>query len=131
MAILEKDVSLSNVYWWNLPVDFDWVDFHQAVDVFRQLAAEAEQPVTIVARPEGDLPTGNAIPHLSRLFNVLKSLASIQSFIIVLNNQHPISKMLMQVISRVYGVPDNFVIVSTVEQALTKIQTSQGIEVNN
>lgn len=122
MSVLERDVSLGHVFWWSPPIGFTWVDFHQAVDEIKELSAEILHPMTIVAHPQGDLPRGNAIPHLGRLFNLLKTSDVIHCFVIVLDSQHPVSKMLMPMVLRVYGVPDKFVMVQTLEQALAEIE---------
>lgn len=122
MSVLERDVSLGHVFWWRPPIGFTWVDFHQAVDEIKELSAEIHHPTTIVVHPQGDLPRGNAIPHLERLFNLLKTSDVIHCFVIVLDSQHPFSKMLMPMVLRVYGVPDKFVMVQTLEQALAEIE---------
>ena len=121
MIMLKKDASLDNVFWWRPPTGFTWVDFHQAVDDIKKLGAEIHHPITIVVHPQGDLPRGNAIPHLGRLFNLLKTSDAIQCFVIILDSQHPVSQMLMPIISQVYGVPSKFVMVQSLEQALVEI----------
>ena len=122
MSVLKRDVSRDDVFWWKPLTGFTWVDFHQAVDEIEELSAETRHQTTIVVNPQGDLPRGNAIPHLGRLFNLLKTSDVIHCFVIVLNSQHPVSKMLMPMVLRVYGVPDKFVMVQTLEQAGAEIQ---------
>lgn len=131
MTILEKDPSLHNVFWWKPPAHFSWMDFHRAIDDMRGLMSNVAQPVIIAAQPQGDLPAGNAIPHLKRLFALLKTQDSIRYFVIVLDNQQTISKALMLIVLRIYGVPDKFIMVPTLEDAIGMIEVYIDAEVNN
>ena len=131
MTILEKDTSLHNIYWWKPPAGFGWIDFHRAVDDMSSLMSEVAQPVIIVAQPQGDLPAGNAIPHLKRLFALLKAQDTIRYFVIILDNQQPVSKALMLIVLRIYGIPDKFIMVPTLKDAIGMIEVYIDAGANN
>lgn len=118
MPLLTQDTHNRHIYWWKPEQGFSWEVYHQALGEIESLDVSVTEPLSIIADPNGDLPRGNALPHLQRLFSILKVARNIEYFVIILDKQKPVSKILMSVFLNVYFSADDFIMVSAVEEAL-------------
>lgn len=125
MSAIQPHPEIPRCLYWVYEPETGWYGYNTELDRLMDILSHEAEPVYLILHPQGDIPSGNPIPHMSRIVKIARDDPMLIKVYVIMDSSWSLAKIFANVINRVVGFGTWVELVGSYDEAVSRVFEAQ------